>query len=106
MAITWLSPLTCTGAGQSVLVPSPSWPKPFQPQVHTVPSAFSAAVKRSPPDTASTLLNVGTCTGTFTPVVEVIPFPISPKPFSPHAQTVPADVSATACRQPAETCTT
>ena len=43
MAVTLFSPMTCTGVERSVVVPSPSWPTEFQPQVHTVPSALRAA---------------------------------------------------------------
>ena len=36
------NPLTCTGLTRWVVVPSPTWPKVFCPQAHTVPSDFSA----------------------------------------------------------------
>jgi hypothetical protein len=36
-------------------VPSPSWPKKFQPQAHTVPSLFKARVVESPADIFFTL---------------------------------------------------
>ena len=39
-----LSPLTATGVCAAVLVPSPSWPVPLNPQAWTVPSTSSASV--------------------------------------------------------------
>src|SRR6266536_107850 len=37
-------PLSWTGTGLSVVVPSPSWPELLTPQHHTVPPVFSAHV--------------------------------------------------------------
>src|SRR5436305_7745013 len=40
MATTSVRPPTRTGVERLTLVPSPSWPIPFHPQVQTVPSCF------------------------------------------------------------------
>src|SRR3954451_7553039 len=48
MAVTLVSPATCTGDGRVVVVPSPSSPYPFQPQVQTVPSARRATLWNAP----------------------------------------------------------
>ena len=37
-----------TGEYLSVVVPSPSWPEPFDPHAQSVPSFFTATVCQSP----------------------------------------------------------
>src|SRR5439155_1019220 len=49
-----VSPPTCTGVDELVVVPSPSCPSTFRPQHCTVPSRSSAQVCRYPPLTALT----------------------------------------------------
>ena len=53
-ARTLASPGTGAGVSRSVVVPDPSWPKPFQPQDHTVPSLRSASVCRAPAEMSTT----------------------------------------------------
>src|SRR5689334_25350592 len=41
----------CVGTSRRVGVPSPTWPLPFSPQAHAVPSLATAAVKYQPAET-------------------------------------------------------
>ena len=47
------SPLTCAGVLRGVVVPSPSWPLAFAPQVQTVPSLFATTTWVRPRATAA-----------------------------------------------------
>src|SRR5262249_47477072 len=102
----------CTGVQASFVVPSPSWPNEFHPQDHTVPSPFNATLCISQPMTAFTEFRYptfpGPCTSTGTPSRAgfVSPMPSLPKPFTPHVQTVPSDLSTMVPRAPPQTETT
>src|SRR6266487_4592687 len=95
-------PLTCTGTGLSVVVPSPSWPSMFQPQHHTVPSVFSAHVWPRPSETVAQSV-VCPLTWTGTGLWVVVPSPSLPKPLSPQHHVVRSVLTPRACAQPAET---
>src|ERR1700738_3821622 len=105
MRTTCARPLTCTGSVLVISVPSPSWPRPLQPQVQTVPSDFRAAVWQSPADT-STNWPTSPLTWMGTSLLANVLLPNSPVSFAPQVQTVPSDLTATAWNQPAETCAT
>src|SRR2546423_6030454 len=82
----------------------------LQPQVHTVPSDFNAALWQSPPETAITLarkptaLGPSTCTGRWLSLVLLLPS--SPFVLMPQAHTLPSCLTATVCFQPNEICLT
>ena len=52
MATMLVSPETRTGVGLLVVVLSPSWPNPFNPQAQTVPLSLRAIVWLYPPATS------------------------------------------------------
>ena len=62
-AATPLTPLTCTGACRSMIVPSPSCPESFAPQAQAEPSDFNAMVCCAFAATAVTPLSRVTGTG-------------------------------------------
>src|SRR5690348_1512574 len=84
-------------------VPSPSWPYPFAPHAHVLPSVFTAS-EYEPAATKATLVIPGTTAGTLR--LTVVPSPRLPPELSPHAQTVPSAFRARLCVPPAATCTT
>jgi hypothetical protein len=86
MEMTPDKPETCTGDGDEL---------ELEPQAQTVPSPFSASENREPALMATTPESPETCTGLTLDVIA--PFPSSPDPPWPHAQTVPFCRSASAC---------
>src|SRR6185437_2854376 len=98
IAITLERPFTCTGVELGVFVPTPNSPEPFPPQAQTVPSLFSAKLNSSsqqPLAIATTPERLLTCDGV--EVATVVPFPSSPKPLSPQAQTFPVVCAGCVC---------
>src|SRR5664280_2453029 len=83
-------PLTATGVELSVVVPSPSWPYPFQPQQATPPPASRAQVSLEPAVIAVAVVIPLTATGVelVTPRPD-IPLPSSPYWLSPQQVTPP-----------------
>src|SRR6267143_90724 len=98
MAVTPVSPLTCTGVLLLVHVPLPNCPLLFKPQAQTVPSLFSARLCQYPPAMAVTPLSPPTCTGVLLAVF--VPLPNRPSTLRPQAQTVPSLFSARLCKPP------
>src|ERR1041384_944159 len=89
IAVISAAPLTWTGVSLWVFVPSPSWPLPFAPQAHTVPSDLRARVCVVPAAIAVTpepLPRPDVCTGAACP--KNVPSPSCPLLLSPHASTV------------------
>ena len=76
-----------------MVVPSPSWPWSFFPQVQTVLSLFSATAPYGPAAIAVTPVSPETWTGVS--LLRVVPLPSWPLSFLPQAQTVPSLLSAT-----------
>ena len=89
---TFASPATWTGVEREVKEPSPSCPFSLLPQVHTVPSALSTAVKLAPAATALTFESPATAAGA--DVASARPWPSAPQLSSPQARTVPSAASA------------
>src|SRR3989442_8508323 len=87
IAVTPLSPLTCTGVLLLVNVPLPNCPASFHPQAQTVPSLFSARLCSMPPAIAVTPLSPLTSTGVL--LVVFVPLPNCPAKLAPQAQAVP-----------------
>src|SRR6267378_471792 len=92
MAVTPLRLSTRTGVWRSMVVPSPSWPTPFRPQVQTVPSLLSATLWLAPAATAVIPPRFCPCTDVWRSVM--VPSPRSPNMFRPQVQTVPSLLSA------------
>ena len=72
MAVTSVSPDTCTGTWLSLVPPLPSSPKRPYPHAHTVPSARSAYPFVAPAAIAVTPVNPDTCTWTGLPVLQLV----------------------------------
>src|SRR5467141_1843405 len=92
MAVSPVSPLTCTGVLLLVNVPLPNCPLLFHPHAQTVPSVFSARLCSSPPAIAVTPVIPLVCTGVL--LVVFVPLPNCPYRLYPQAQTVPSLFSA------------
>jgi hypothetical protein len=95
---------TCTGVTALVVDPMPSWPKPFAPQAHAVPSGLIARVCDPPAAMATAVPSDATSVGFRRSVV--VPSPSWPASFAPHARTLPFASSARLCRAPAAIATT
>ena len=98
-----------------VVVVRPSCPESFKPQVHTVPSDFTARLCSQPAAMATTSLRPLTCTGTRlhgtvldiqSVQVAVVVAPNCPSTFMPQAYTVPSPLRARLWFFPAATATT
>jgi hypothetical protein len=83
-----------TGTLLLVLVPFPNWPVPFSPQPNTFPSEVTAKLKFKAPATTVTVVLGGNDENTGILLFVLDAFPNSPLPFSPQANTFPADVNA------------
>src|SRR4051794_14941946 len=106
MATTPLeSPLTSTGVELLVVVPSPSAPRPFQPQHLTAPAPVSAHASSSPALIATTPAS-SPLTSTGVELSVVVPLPSSPCWLEPQHLTAPAAVSAHVRSLPALIATT
>src|ERR1700737_3669320 len=86
---------TMTGTLLLVVLPFPSWPRPFQPQLITWPPDVSARLWLAvlPAPTAVMVIPEGTLTATGL-LPRVLPSPSWPALFEPQASTCPVDVSA------------
>src|SRR2546425_1181631 len=106
MAVTPLSPLTCTGLALQgrdashvsgpVVVPSPSCPELLAPQAMTVPLRSNARLWTSPAETAATPLRPPTGTGVLVqgrplqpPGPVAVPSPSCPRLLAPQARRPP-----------------
>src|SRR5260370_42190873 len=94
------APKDGTGWALVSAVAFPNSPTSFRPHFQTVTSDLRAAELESPPETATILLRLKTCTALDR--LKVVPSPSSPLEFFPHAQTVPSDFSARVCFHPEE----
>src|SRR5262249_38156452 len=96
-------PDTEAGVLRLVVVPSPSWPFPFKPQAHTVPSLLSARACELPTATAVMFDKPPTVTGDVRCGVGVSPN--CPLLLNPHARRVRSLRRATLNALPAATAT-
>src|SRR5436190_5814166 len=96
--MTFVNPLTATGAGCDTTLLIPSCPNALLPQTTSVPSAFNATVCAPPAATETTPDAPETLPGTRPS--SVLPSCWAPLP---HVQTWPAPSTATACVLPIET---
>src|SRR5512144_1178031 len=94
---------TCAGLDRLVVVPSPSVPLPFSPQLQTVPSLRSARELAKPAATARMFDSPGTATGERR--VVSVPSPSCPKLLRPQAATEPSGRTARLCAKREETWT-
>src|SRR5438093_13367561 len=117
MAPTPVRPWTSTGVWLAVVgpvVPMPSSPLVFEPQVHTVPSEIRASPCDEPAAMAVTWITSLTCTGwtlhgrSFRkPAQEPLAaLPSCPLESAPQPQTVPSDFSAKLAYTPPATAVT
>src|SRR5207237_10328226 len=76
-----------TGTAEPVVVPFPSWPRLFPPQLHAVPSEVMPYVE--PPSPELILTKGEPTAGPFTGdgTAMVVPTPSSPLELEPQAQT-------------------
>src|SRR6185437_7377913 len=105
MSTTFARPDTFTAVERFVFVPSPSWPSLFWPHAQTVPSLLSAIEWSAPALTIVAPARPFTCTGRSL-LVPLVPSPIWPYWFQPHAQTVPSDSIARLWSRPPAMATT
>src|SRR5438093_8244302 len=102
MAATALErPVTVTGVGLAVVVPSPSWTLPLFPQHFTLPPVVMAQVwtEPKPAEIAATPLE-RPVTSTGVELGVVVPSPSSPTRLFPQHLAPPAVVTAHVWRQP------
>src|ERR1700687_5649096 len=87
---------TMTGTLLLVVLPFPSWPRPFQPQLITWPPDVSARLWLAvlPAPTAVMVITEGTLTATGVLLLVVVPLPSCPYWFEPQASAPPVEVNA------------
>src|SRR3989344_8049650 len=94
---------TCTGEERITISPTPKYPPVFPPHVHSVPSIRIAAEIVPPAPTGPHVPSPPTCTGEERNTSCLKPKPSWPCVFFPQLQSVPSDLTATACRLPLDT---
>lgn len=99
IAMTLVRPETVTGLVRFVVLPSPSWPREFEPKAFTVPSERSTSTCSLPEAIAATFVRPVTSSGVRLSLV--VPWPSWPEAPRPQAKTRPSARSATEWPSPA-----